>query len=129
MSPSDVLGLTSEDLLYSIELQQDIDLRNTLQQSMGELTNHKIAIETGEIKSLAQMRREAQIKRFLLPHKTNSHIPIVRDEASFVTPVKLLGKSTKSRWYRNSLSDLHLPKQVPRFSSDTKPSSFNPDVY
>ena len=80
---------------------------------MGELTNHKIATETGEMKSLAQMRREARIKRFVSPHKTNSHIPIVCDEVRVVTPIKNLGKSTSSRWYRNSLSDSHLPKQVP----------------
>ena len=59
------------------------------------------------------MWREARIKIFVLPHNTNSYIPIVCDEVSVVTPVKPLGESTNSRWYHNSLSDSHLPKQVP----------------
>ena len=37
VSSSTLLGLTSEDILHLIELQQDVNLRNTLQQSVGAI--------------------------------------------------------------------------------------------
>lgn len=56
LSSSDVLGLTSEGLLVSIELQQDVDLRNILQQSVGKILKYKCK-DNGVVISLAQLRR------------------------------------------------------------------------
>ena len=56
MSTSDILGLISEDLLTSIKLQQDVDLRNTLQQSVGEMSKYTVK-QNGVVKLLAEMRK------------------------------------------------------------------------
>ena len=57
MSTSDILGLTSENLLTAIELQQDVNLRNILQQSVGKISKYVVK-DKGVVKSLAQVRKE-----------------------------------------------------------------------
>ena len=113
VSPSSLLGLTSEDLLRSIELQSNVDLRNTLQKSIGNIKNYELRDDDGAIKSIAEIRREARIKRFQSPHKTNSHLPICvtqDDNSSIVTPAQSVATNNNSRWYRNNLS--HSPINV-----------------
>lgn len=87
MSTSDILGFTLEDLLMSIELQRDVDLRNALQQSVGEISRYTVK-DNGVLISLAQVRRERQMKQFVSPHNPNTHVPIVNESASIVTPIK-----------------------------------------
>lgn len=54
MSTSDILGLSSEDLLTSIRLQ-DVDLRNTLPQSVCEISKYTVK-QNSVVKSLVEMR-------------------------------------------------------------------------
>ena len=105
ISSSTLLGLTSKDILHSIELQQDVDLRNTLQQSVGAICDYELKDGNGVTKSLAQLRTEARLKRFTSPHKALSHLPLNTDSVSVVTPSKCVGINSNSRWYRNKLSD------------------------
>ena len=114
LTSSDLLGLTSEDLLTSIELQQDVDLRNTLQKSVGAVQHHQLKSD-GKVKSLAELRREARLKRFVNPHKANSHKTVDVDTISIVTPVKFVGNNDNNRWYRNKLSKV--PVSVDSVSS------------
>ena len=109
ISSSSLLGLTSEDLLRSIELQQDVDLRNTLQTSVGNIKSYELKNDAGEISSIAEIRRAARIKRFQSPHKVNSHLPVsvTQDDASIITPAHSVATNGNSRWYRNDLS--HTP--------------------
>ena len=101
ITSSSLLGLTSEDLLHSIELQQDVNLRNTLQKSVGSIKSYELKNDEGVIKSIAEIRREARIKRFQSPHKVNAHLPIRK-----ITP-QSVATNDNSRWYRNDLS--HTP--------------------
>ena len=107
ISSSTLLGLTSEDILHSIELQQDVDLRNTLQKSVGAISEYELKDGDGVHKSLAQLRTEARLKRISSPHKTKSHLPLKsdKDSASVVTPNKCCGPNLNHRWYRNKLTD------------------------
>ena len=57
------------------------------------------------MKSLAELRREARLKRFVSPHKTNLHLPIECGDISVVTPASHLGSNDNLRWFRNNLSD------------------------
>ena len=57
----------------------------------------------GGYKSLTKLRRETRIKRFVLPVKTNSHLPQDDTECSIVTPTPPLGSNNNSRWYMNEL--------------------------
>ena len=109
VSSSSLLGLTSEDLLRSIELQSSVDLRNTLQNSIGSIKNYQLKNGGGEIKSIAEIRREARIKRFQSPYKMNSHLPscVTQDDSSIVTPAQSVATNDNSQWYRNNLS--HTP--------------------
>ena len=109
MSTSDILGLTSKNLLTSIELQQYVDLRNTLQQLVGEIYKYLIKHNSG-VKLLTEVCKERQTKRFVSPHKESFHLPILCDSVSVVTPIKQ-SHNTNSRWYRNNLSESPLPKQ------------------
>ena len=97
-----LLGLTSGDLLHSIELQQDVDLRNTLQKSVGSIKSYELKNDEGAIKSIAEIRREARIKRFQSPHKVNAHLPIRK-----IAPAQSVATNDNSRWYRSDLS--HTP--------------------
>ena len=101
-----VLGLTSEDLLQSIKLQEDTDLRNSLQLHVGMIDVQSPIKIGGSNKSLAELRREARIKRFVSPNKANSHLPKDDAECSIVTPISTMGLNNNSRWYRNDLSNL-----------------------
>ena len=92
LTSSDLLGPTSEDLLTSIELQQDVDLRNTLQKSVGTVQHHQLKSD-GKVKSLAELRREARLKRFVNPHKANSHKTVDVDTISIVTQVTFVGNN------------------------------------
>ena len=104
LSTANALGLTSEDLLQSIKLQENTDLRNSLQQKIGSIEVGSPIKFGNTTKSLAELRREARIKRFVSPHKKNSHLPIECEEISVVTPASPLGSNDNSRWYRNNLS-------------------------
>ena len=117
LTSSDLLGLTSEDLLSSIELQQDVDLRNTLQKSVGSIQTHQLHSD-GLVKSLAELRREARLKRFVNPHKANSHKSVDVDTVSIVTPVRSVGGNDNNRWYRNKL-----PKEPIAVNSATSQAS------
>ena len=118
LAEKNVLGLTSEDLLQSIKLQEDTDLRNSLQLHVGPI-NVKSPIKIGDSeKSLAEMRREARIKRFVSPEKLNSHLSKNEDECSIVTPVSTISPNKNSRWYRNELSIV--PVNPPIATPDAK---------
>ena len=99
ISSSTLLGLTSEDTLHLIELQQDVDLRNTLQQSVEAIRSYELKDGNGVPKSLAQLRREARLKIFSSPHKTLLYLPLKNDSVSVVTPVKCVGVNTNNCWY------------------------------
>ena len=89
--------MTSEDLLQSIKFQEDTDLRNSLQLHVG-LIDVKSPIKMGgSEKSLAELRREARIKRFVPPDKTNSHLPKDGAECSIVMTISTMGSSNNSR--------------------------------
>ena len=82
-------------------------MRNTLQKSVGSIKNYELKNDDGVIKSIAEIRREARIKRFQSPHKTNSHLPTCvtqDDDSSIVTPAQSVATNNNSRWYRNNLS-------------------------
>ena len=96
--------MISEDLLQSIKLQEDTDLCNSLQLHVGTI-NSKSPIKIGDKeKSLAELCREARIKRFVSPEKINSHLPKNNNECSIVTPVTTMNATKNSRWYGNELS-------------------------
>ena len=69
MSTSTLLRLTSEDLLQSIELQVDVDLRNTLQKFTGSIKGYELKGTDGRAKSLAEIHRDARVKIVVNPHK------------------------------------------------------------
>ena len=105
VSSSSLLRLNSEDLLHSIELQENVDLRNTLQKSVKNIKNCQLKNDAGDIKSIAEIRREARVERFESPHKVKSHLPIsvTQDETSIITPAQSIATNDNSRWYRNNL--------------------------
>ena len=70
---------------------------------MGTVQDHQLK-SNGKVKSLAELRREARLKRFVNPHKANSHKTVDVDTISIVTPVKSVGNNDNNRWYRNKLS-------------------------
>ena len=55
LSDSSLLGLTSEDLLCSIEIQTNVDLRNALQKSTGSIDDFKLKSNDGKVISLDAM--------------------------------------------------------------------------
>ena len=67
VSSSSLLGLTSKDLLRLIKLQSNVNLRNTLQKSVWSINNYELKNDGGEIKSIAETRRDARLKRFQSP--------------------------------------------------------------
>ena len=58
LSDSSLLGLTPGDLLHSIEMQTNVNLRNALQKSTGSIDDFKLKSNDGKVISLAAMRRE-----------------------------------------------------------------------
>ena len=100
MSTSTLLGLTSKDLLHSIELQADINLRNTLQKPTGLIKGYELKGTNGRVKSLAEIRCEARVERFVNPHKRESHKTIDNNDVSVVTPNSKIDSNKNNRWYR-----------------------------
>ena len=107
MTTSTLLGLTSEHLLQSIELQKDFDLSNTLQNSTGLIKSYKLKGTDNRVTSLAEIRREARVKRFVNPHKSESHKGFDDNEASVVsvvTPNPKIDNNKNNCGYRNKFS-------------------------
>ena len=98
VSSSTLLGLISEYILDLIELQQDVDLRNMLQQSVGVIGEYKLKDRNGVPKSLGQLHTEERLKWFPSPHKTLLHLPpvIKNDSVLVVMPINI-GMNTNKR--------------------------------
>ena len=81
-------------------------MRNTLQKSVGSIKKYELKNDEGEVKSIAEIRRDARIKRFQSPHKSNSHVPlcVTQDDTSIVTPSLSIGTNNNSCSYGNELS-------------------------
>ena len=72
----------------------------------------------GRCKSLAELRHEARLKYFVLPHKAKLYSPKDDNEVSVVTPIPILGENNNSRWYRNRFSSKPLiPNVVDRMAT------------
>ena len=104
VSPSCLLGLASEDILQSIKLQQDVDLRNTLQKSIGAISDHKFYSDDGKEKSLAQLRKENRLPWQKNVNMVNLHLPIENTKSNLLTPTLSSMNSKNSRWHNNKLS-------------------------
>ena len=102
MSTSTLLGLTSKDLLQSIELQADVDLRNMLQKSTGSIKGYELKGTNGRVMSLSEILREARVKIFVTPHKSGSRKGVADNDASVVSVVTSNPKIDSNKnncWY------------------------------
>ena len=91
-----VLNLTSKGLLNLIKLQDNTDLRNSIQKYVGVIEGKSITIFRDESRSLAELCHESRIKRFVSLTKTNSYLPQVNEDCSFVIPTSHLGSNNNS---------------------------------
>ena len=78
----------AEDLIQSVDLQDNMQMQNQLQLKIGLLQDLSQTIRDG--KSIAQMRSEHRNKRVKSIHKINSHLPLF--DLNFVSPSPYLGK-------------------------------------
>ena len=86
------MALTSEDILKSVELQENTSIQNDLQAKVGTLSVFLESMPSdGGTKSLTQLMKEAQHKRTVSPHKLKSHLDSEVTDVIIVTPSKSLG--------------------------------------
>ena len=92
----------AEDLIQSVDLQDNVQMRNQLQLKIKLLQDLIKTVRDGEI--MAQLRSEHMNKRVKLIHKINSHLPLI--DPNFVSSSPPLGGKRNNCWYRNRLSEM-----------------------
>ena len=103
ITSSSLLGITSEDILQSIKLQEDIDLRNTLQQSIGPIKDFKLK-SNDEEKTIEEIRREtrqSRINHYDPKKKAKVETPSLKESSS---PPYAIDLTQSKRFSNNRLS-------------------------
>ena len=98
ITTAELLGLTSEDMLQSLQLQEDNDLRNSLQKSVGSIKDYKLKSDDGTEQSINNLRCKRRNNETVPSLKTNTFK--IFTNSNVVTP----NASKNKRWYNNKLS-------------------------
>ena len=124
ISSASLLGLTSEDLLQSLELQSDMDLHNELQKTVGSIAEFKLKTRDGMEKSLNDLRRARHDEGGRKAAKLKSHLPHNASPSNVVTPMATPILPNNRRWYNNKLSAIPVD-MVSEITSETVQKSGN----
>ena len=85
---NDDLCMCATDLIQSKSMQEDMTLKNTLEEKVGKLSSFV------EGKSMVQLRREARKRKKVHSEIATAHLPSVDyEDVSCITPATPLGKS------------------------------------